>query len=53
MSASLPEIYLARHGETAWTVSRQHTGRTDLPPLAQGALDALQLAQRLNGLTFT
>jgi broad specificity phosphatase PhoE len=53
MSASLPEIYLARHGETAWTVSRQHTGRTDLPLLPQGALDALQLAQQLKGMTFT
>jgi broad specificity phosphatase PhoE len=52
MSASLPEIYLARHGETAWTVSRQHTGRTDLPLLPQGVLDALQLAQRLKGMTF-
>ena len=31
MSESLPEVYLARHGETAWTVTRQHTGRTDLP----------------------
>ncbi len=28
MSDSLPEVYLARHGETAWTISRQHTGRT-------------------------
>jgi probable phosphoglycerate mutase len=31
MSSGLPAIYLARHGETAWTVSRQHTGPTDLP----------------------
>ena len=30
MSESLPEIYLARHGETAWTLTHQHTGRTDL-----------------------
>ena len=28
---TLPAVYLARHGETAWTVSKQHTGsRTDL-----------------------
>ena len=31
MSESLPQVYLARHGETAWTISRQHTGRTDIP----------------------
>ncbi len=31
MSESLPEIYLARHGETAWTISHQHTGRSDIP----------------------
>jgi broad specificity phosphatase PhoE len=52
MSALLPEVYLARHGETAWTISRQHTGRTDLPLLMQGARDALRLAQRLKGRTF-
>ena len=31
MSDELPEFYLARHGETAWTISRQHTGRSDIP----------------------
>jgi broad specificity phosphatase PhoE len=31
MSGVLPKVYLVRHGETAWTVSRQHTGRTDIP----------------------
>ena len=52
MSTSLPEIYLARHGETAWTISRQHTGLTDIPLLRQGEEDAIQLAQRLEGLAF-
>ena len=31
MSESLPIVYLARHGETAWSLSGQHTGLTDLP----------------------
>jgi glucan phosphorylase len=31
MSSVLPKLYLARHGDTAWTDSHQHTGRTDIP----------------------
>ena len=31
MAETLPVVYLARHGETEWTVSGQHTGLTDLP----------------------
>jgi broad specificity phosphatase PhoE len=50
MNTSLPEIYLARHGETAWTISRQHTGRTDILLLSQGEKDALELGKRLEGL---
>src|SRR5262249_28525430 len=41
-----------RHGETAWTISRQHTGVTDLPLTAQGEAEAVRLGQRLEGLTF-
>ena len=52
MSDPLPLIYLARHGETAWTISRQHTGTTDLPLTAQGEREALGLGTRLEGLTF-
>lgn len=53
MIAALPEIYLARHGETAWTISHQHTGRTDIPLLAQGEKEAIQLGHRLQGVAFT
>jgi len=50
--ASLPEVYLARHGETTWTITGQHTGRTDIPLTARGEQNALSLRQRLNGVTF-
>ena len=52
MDNNLPVIYLARHGETAWTVTGQHTGLTDLPLTPQGKRNARQLADRLKGLTF-
>src|SRR5512132_1743282 len=52
MSDALPLTYLGRHGETAWTISRQHTGMTDLPLTAQGEGEALRLGERLEGLTF-
>ena len=52
MQASLPEVYLARHGETAWTLTGQHTGRTDIPLTARGEHNAMRLRQRLNGVTF-
>src|SRR6266436_6505261 len=52
MADKLPIIYLARHGETAWTVSGQHTGLTDLPLTEQGERNARNLGERLRGLTF-
>jgi broad specificity phosphatase PhoE len=52
MSESLPEVYLARHGETAWTISRQHTGRTDIPLTEKGEQNARTLGERLHGTTF-
>jgi broad specificity phosphatase PhoE len=48
----LPIVYLARHGETAWTLSGQHTGLTDLPLTEHGERTAQRLGQRLQGLTF-
>jgi probable phosphoglycerate mutase len=52
MSHPLPALYLARHGETAWTVSGQHTGRTDIPLTERGERNARRLGERLRGLTF-
>jgi broad specificity phosphatase PhoE len=52
VSRSLPEVVLARHGETEWTVSGQHTGRTDLPLTPRGERNARALVQRLAGRTF-
>lgn len=49
---SLQVIYLARHGETAWTLSGQHTGLTDLPLTQHGEQNAVRLGERLKGLTF-
>ena len=52
MSDALPVVYLVRHGETAWTISRQHTGTTDLPLTARGEVEAGHLGGRLQGLSF-
>jgi broad specificity phosphatase PhoE len=52
MNQVLPAVYLARHGETAWSLSGQHTGRTDLPLTERGERNARNLGARLKGLTF-
>jgi probable phosphoglycerate mutase len=44
---------LVRHGETAWTITGQYTGRTDIPLTQQGERDAKKLGARLKGLAFT
>jgi broad specificity phosphatase PhoE len=49
---NLPTIYLARHGETAWSLTGQHTGLTDLPLTERGECNARRLRDRLAGLTF-
>ena len=48
----LPTLHVARHGETAWTVSGQRTGLTDLPLTERGERDAHRLGERLQGLSF-
>ena len=53
MSETLPVIYLARHGETAWSLTGQHTGLTDLPLTERGERNARRLGERLEGLSFT
>lgn len=53
MSETFPTAYLARHGETAWAVTGQHTGRTDLALTEPGERNAQRLGERLSGLTFT
>jgi broad specificity phosphatase PhoE len=45
-------VYLARHGETAWSLSGQHTGLTDLPLTTRGECNARRLGERLKGLEF-
>jgi broad specificity phosphatase PhoE len=52
MSETLYTVYLARHGETAWSLSGQHTGLTDLPLTERGRRNAIRLGERLKGLTF-
>jgi probable phosphoglycerate mutase len=48
----LPIVYLARHGETAWSLSGQYTGLSDLPVTEHGVQTARRLGERLKGLTF-
>jgi broad specificity phosphatase PhoE len=52
MNNDLPIIYVARHGETIWTLSGQHTGVTDLPLTEAGESSARRLGERLNKLKF-
>ena len=52
MTAPL-QIYFIRHGETAWSLSGQHTGRTDLPLTSHGEAMARELASALNGINFS
>lgn len=52
VSETFPIIYVARHGETAWSLSGQHTGLTDLPLTERGEHNALRMRERFKGLTF-
>jgi broad specificity phosphatase PhoE len=52
MSEKLPVVYLARHGETAWSLSGRHTGTTDIALTERGERNARALGERLQGLAF-
>jgi probable phosphoglycerate mutase len=50
--SELPVIYVARHGDTAWSVTGQHTGLTDLPLTSEGEEHARGLRERLKNIVF-
>jgi broad specificity phosphatase PhoE len=52
MTGQRHQIWLFRHGETAWSLSGQHTGRTDLPLTAAGRRRAQAIGRRLSGRPF-
>ena len=52
MNETLPQVYLVRHGETAWSITGQHTGRTDIPLTERGERAAQGLRAGLEELSF-
>jgi len=46
-------VCVVRHGETAWTVTGQHTGRTDIPLSPRGEEQARKLGAQLGGMRFS
>ncbi len=50
--SSRPELWLIRHGETAWSLSGQHTSRTDLALTAEGERRAIAAGQTLRDHKF-
>jgi probable phosphoglycerate mutase len=52
MAATMPAVYLARHGETAWTITGQHTGLTDLPLTERGEANARRLGKLIGDEPF-
>lgn len=52
MAPSAPRLLLARHGQTAWSLSGRHTGHTDIPLLDEGRTGAKLLGERLRGAPY-
>ena len=52
MDKTLPKIYLVQHGKTAWTISEQHIGHTDIPLTIKGENDTQALNPTLRSLNF-
>jgi probable phosphoglycerate mutase len=56
LSSAAPErllqLYFIRHGQTVWSLSGQHTGRTDIPLTTRGEEEARQLGPGLRAITF-
>ena len=51
-SGSRAQLWLVRHGETQWSLSGQHTGRTDIPLTENGEHQAIQIGKFLKGHNF-
>src|SRR5215469_3877838 len=52
MDSVLPTVYIARHGETAWSLSGQHAGLRDIPLTGDGQRNAQRLGNALRGRVF-
>jgi probable phosphoglycerate mutase len=48
-----PQLYFIRHGETEWSLSGQHTGRTDIPLTEHGKEEARALVPWLHNISFS
>jgi probable phosphoglycerate mutase len=53
MASPYPEITLVRHGETEWSATGKHTGRSDIPLTVKGEDAARRLVERLQDRTFS
>ncbi|HTI71167.1 MAG TPA: histidine phosphatase family protein [Candidatus Limnocylindria bacterium] len=49
----LPRLYLIRHGETEWSLSGQHTSRTEIPLTGRGEAQVRELGRRLHAVAFS